>query len=69
MISVIALVRYTAKRDKDQLETINREVVEVMPGDLEEEYKDLARIILPSIKKMVEGEQETKVVDAEKNAI
>lgn len=66
---MIALVRYTAKRDKDQLETINREVVEVMPGDLEEEYKDLARIILPSIKKMVEGEQETKVVDAEKNAI
>jgi len=55
---MIALVKYVAKREKDHLETISREVVELMPGNLEEEYSDLARIILPSIMKMLE-EQET----------
>jgi len=61
---VIALVKYTARRDKDQLETISREVVELIPGNLEEEYSDLAKIILTSIKKMVEN-QEAEVVDSE----
>lgn len=58
---MIALVKYTARRDKDQLETISREVVELMPGNLEEEYSDLAKIILPSIKKML-GDQEAEVI-------
>ncbi|WP_333870873.1 hypothetical protein [Desulforamulus putei] len=61
---MIALVKYTARRDKDQLETISREVVELIPGNLEEEYSDLAKIILTSIKKMVEN-QEAEVVDSE----
>ncbi|SHF61217.1 hypothetical protein SAMN02745133_03092 [Desulforamulus putei DSM 12395] len=62
---MIALVKYTARRDKDLLETISREVVEVIPGDLEEEYSDLVKIILPSIKKML-GDQEAEVIADEK---
>jgi len=54
---VIAVVKYIAKREKDHLETISREVVEIMPGNLEEEYDDLARIILPSIMKLIEDEE------------
>lgn len=54
---MIALVKYTAKRDKDHLETISKEIVEIMPGNLEEEYDELARIILPSIMRMIEGEE------------
>ncbi|MEW6698694.1 MAG: hypothetical protein AB1341_15370 [Bacillota bacterium] len=62
---MIALVKYTARRDKDQLETISREVVELIPGNLEEEYSDLAKIILPSIKKML-FDQEAEVIADEK---
>lgn len=54
---VIAVVKYIAKREKDHLKTISREVVEIMPGNLEEEYDDLARIILPSIMKLIEDEE------------
>ncbi|GAB6159376.1 hypothetical protein JCM39194_25770 [Desulfotomaculum varum] len=62
---MIALVKYTARRDKDQLETISREVVKLIPGNLEEEYSDLAKIILPSIKKML-FDQEAEVIADEK---
>jgi len=59
---VIAMVKYVAKREKDHLETISREVVEIRPGNLEEEYDDLARIILPSIVKLIEEEEADVIV-------
>ncbi|WP_027365939.1 hypothetical protein [Desulfotruncus alcoholivorax] len=57
---MIAIVKYIAKREKDHLETISREIISITPGDLDEEYSDLARIIFPSIMKMIE-EQETVI--------
>ncbi|KJS73323.1 MAG: hypothetical protein JL56_11485 [Desulfotomaculum sp. BICA1-6] len=59
---MIAMVKYVAKREKDHLETISREVVEIRPGNLEEEYDDLARIILPSIVKLIEEEEADVIV-------
>ncbi|WP_157833575.1 hypothetical protein [Desulfotruncus alcoholivorax] len=54
---MIALVKYVAKRDKDHLKTISREIVSITHGDIDKEYSDLARIIFPSIMKMIEKQE------------
>ncbi|RYD07184.1 hypothetical protein N752_00960 [Desulforamulus aquiferis] len=45
----IEMVRYTAKRTKDGLEEIGREILGVIPGNPDESISDLARIIAPSL--------------------
>lgn len=52
---MITLIKYIAARKKNgELETISREVIGTMPDDGTDQYKDLARILAPGLKKKIE---------------
>lgn len=51
---MLVLVKYTARRNRDEIETISREIVGPLTGDAKEAYRALAYILGPALKKEIE---------------
>ena len=52
---MLTLVKYTARRNGNNLETISREVVGYVPGDPDKQLDDLARIFAKSLRDKLKG--------------